>query len=621
MNKKANLILASLCLLAVLPLAACRDLSPEEVHAQAAQIAASIFATQTAEARFFTPTPTGTPTPTHTPTPPATATPIHTPTPSPTPTRVLSLASSQVLHLSACCSGSDFYTLEPAMTWGPTAQIVSEAFVGLTRQNEETSEVEPGMALSWDVSADGLVWTFHLRTNVPWVHYNTTAKRVEEVKNKSGKVRYVTAYDFEYGIRRTLSPVTKWGNDHLLDLIEGAEDFYNGDGSAGDVGVKALDDSTLEIHLTRPASYFDVIANMGSMAALPEWLIEAEGEEWTETGNFQGYGPYVLKEWVHDSHLTLIKNPYWPGTENIPQPIIEEITWTLMDDDEALAAYMAGELDSIVVRRDTLDIAQADSQLAAQLTVQPNACTYYYGFNTQKPPFDDPRVRLAFSLAVDRQTLVDKVLQGNQEPARWVSRPGLRAAPTIADYPEVGVTYRPDEARDLLDEVYPDRSKMPPVTLALPEFESHQNIANAIQEMWSETLGVEVELKPMKWSDYLDLLEEDAPSIFQVGWCAYYADAHGFLGDLFHSDAAYPNHTNWSSSEFDDLIDQAAGSTDTTERTEWYAQAEDILVSQEAAIIPIYWYTENTLTQPYIHRTYSQIDRIERLEKWAVLEH
>ncbi|MBC7250127.1 MAG: peptide ABC transporter substrate-binding protein [Anaerolineae bacterium] len=616
MNKKTNFALVGLYLLTCLLLAACQELSPQEIQTQAEKIAASIFATQTAEARFFTPTPTATTTLTPTPTPPATATPVPTPTPSPTPTRVLSLDPSQVLYLSACCSDLDFYSLEPSQTWGTTAQIVSEAFVGLTRQNEETSEVEPGMATSWDVSSDGLVWTFHLRSDVPWVRYNPTTRRVERVTDTSGQVRYVTAYDFEYGILRVLSPEMAWGYEELLDLIVGAEAFHDGSGVVSSVGVRALDKSTLEIRLTRPASYFDVIAGMWSTVALPEWLIEAEGEEWTETGNFQGYGPYVLKEWVHDSHLTLVKNPHWPGTENIPQPTIEEITWTLMDDDVALAAYMAGELDSVVLRQDTLASAQDDPQLA----VQPNLCTYYYGFNTQKKPFDDPRVRLAFSLAVDRQALVEEVLQGDGEPARWVSRPGMRAAPTLENYPDLGVTYRPEAAKSLLDEVYANRSQMAPITLVFPEFELHRSIAEAIQAMWSETLEIEVALVPMNWSDYLDLLENDVPQIFQRGWCAY-PDAHGILGDLFHSDARFPNYTNWANDEFDDLIDQAASSTDTAARTEWYAQAEDILVSQEAVVIPLYWYTQSTLTQPYIQRTYSRIDGIERLEKWAVLEH
>lgn len=215
MNKRASFTLVALCLLTVLPLAACGNLSAEEVHAQAEKIAASIFATQTVVARSFTPTPTSTSTPVSTPT----STPTTTPTP--TPTRALTLASSQALHLSACCSGSDFYTLEPVMTWGPTAQIVSEAFVGLTRQNEETSEIEPGMALSWNASNGGLAWTFHLRADVPWVGYDPDAGGVEQVRDENDQVRYVTAYDFEYGILRALDPEMDWGNEPLLNLIVG----------------------------------------------------------------------------------------------------------------------------------------------------------------------------------------------------------------------------------------------------------------------------------------------------------------------------------------------------------------------------------------------------------------
>ena len=422
---------------------------------------------------------------------------------------------------------------------------------------------------------------------------------------------------------RVLDPDTGSSNEYPLYLIEGAEDFNAGDSSAQAVGVQALDDNTLEIRLVEPAGYFDVIADMWVMVAQPEWQIEAEGDAWTETGNFQSYGPYVLKEWEHDSHLTLVKNPHWPGTDSIPQATVEEITWTPMDDADALLVeYQAGDLDVIELPKDVLPVAQTDSQLASQLTVQPGPCTYYYGFNIHKPPFDDPSVRLAFSLAVDRKTLIDDVLQGSQEPARWFSPPWLRAAPTAEEYPTLGVTYEPDRARELLDEVYPDRSAMPPVTLAFSTFGQHESIAEAIQGMWADTLGVEVQLEPTeKFSDYLDLLKTDAPQIWRLGWCQDYADAHCFLSYPFHSDADYPSYTNWSSDAFDALVEQAAISTDTVERTEWYAQAEDLLVHQEAVIIPLYWYAESVLTQPYIDRTYSQIHEIERFEKWAVLEH
>ena len=598
MNRKTTVNLMSFCLLAGFLLTACGGLSPEAIDAQARQIALPLIATYEAGALPYTAEATSTPLPA----------PAAAPTRTPPPTN---LASLQMLNLAACCSGRDF-EIDPAQVWGGTdAQIVMEMLVGLTRQNEETAQVEPGMATSWDVSPDGRVWTFHLRTDVPWVRYDPATQTVEQT------ARYVTAPDFEYGIKRILDPATDANTFYLLEIIEGAEDFDAGDGSARDVGVEALDDSTLEIRLTQPAGYFDVVADAWTMAAQPEWVIEGQGDGWTEADNFESYGPYALKEWAHDSHLTLVKNPYWPGAESIPQPTIEEITWMLMDDDDAvLAGYQVGDFDVARIPRDALPAFQDDPQIMAQ----PELTIYYYGFNTLKPPFDDPRVRLAFSLAIDRQALIDEALQGNQRPARWFSPPELRAVPTVEEYPTLGVAHDPDKARDLLDEAYPDRSQMPPVTLTITSYGDHPAIAEFIQAMWADTLGVEVELELIeKFSDYFDLLKEDAPQVWRLGWSPDRADAHYFLSDLFHGDSDY-NYTNWSSSAFDSLIDEAAFNTDTAARTALYAQAEDILVAQDAAIIPLYWYTRGVLTQPYIHRTYSQIGEMERFEKWAVLE-
>lgn len=626
LNQKTNFIVAGLCLLTGLLGAACGGPSLQEVDAQAERIAAPAISTWRAGAPTFTPrptrtltptpTPTATPTPTPRPTSTPTTLPTRAPTRPPTATPLADLDASQVLRLSACCSGSDLETIDPALVWGGEgAQIVSETFVGLTRQNEETSEIEPGMAVSWEVSFEGLVWTFYLRTDVPWVRYNPTTRRVEQVTDARGQVRYVTAHDFEYGIKRALDPQIDSPNVDLLYLIQGAQEF-------DDVGVTALDDHTLEMRLTQPAGYFDAIAEAWVGVALPAWQIEAQGDEWTESGSFQGYGPFVLEEWVHNSHLTLIKNPYWSGTESIPEPTLQEITWTLMDNEEALVEYQEGNLDVVQVLQDDLDAVQTDPQLAAQLAVQPDLCTYYYGFNTQKPPFNDPRVRLAFSLAVDRQALVDGVLQDNKAPAHWLSPPGLRAAPTVEEYPALGVAYAPEEAQELLDSAYADRSRIPPITLASTSYGVHTDVAESIQAMWADTLEVDVELELFdSFSDYLDLLDEDAPQIWRLGWCYDY-DAHFFLSELLYGETAYVlDYVNWSSVEFDNLIDQAAASTDTAQRTAWYAQAEELAVRQEAVLIPLYWYTRNVLTQPYIQRTYSQTGALERLEKWAVLSH
>jgi len=619
-SKNTILALASLLTLASLLSASCGSLSPEQIDAQAEEIAVPLIATWQAGAPMPTVRPTGTPIPTNTPTPSSDAATTRTSLPA-----EADLAASQELNLAVCCSGTDFAAIDPALLrWdGPPSQIIMEAFVGLTRQNEETSDIEPGMATSWDVSTSSKVWTFKLRTDVPWVRYNAATDLVEQVTDDSGEVRTVSAYDFEYGIMRVLNPDTDSGYlDNTLYLIEGAENFAEGDGLPDAVGIQALDAETLEIRLNEPAGYFDVVVDTWRMVAQPAWQIKAQGDEWTETGNFQGYGPYVLKEWEHESHLTLVKNPHWPGTESVPQPTVEEITWTIIDDaDDLMAMYEAGDLDVIQLPQDMLATAQADPQLANQLVAQPNLCTYYYGFNTEKPPFDDPKVRLAFSLAVDRQALIDDVLQVDEEPARWFSPPGARAAPTAEESPALEVTYEPDQAAGLLDQVYPDRSVMPPVTLAFSSIGQHELIAEAIQGMWADVLGVEVELESIQdFGDYLDLLKTDAPQVYRMGWCQYYPDTHCFLSYLFHSTSDYASYTNWSSNAFDALVDQAAASTDVAKRAEWYAQAEDILNHEDAVIIPIYWYANSALTQPTIHRTYSQLPGMERFEKWAVLE-
>jgi oligopeptide transport system substrate-binding protein len=391
------------------------------------------------------------------------------------------------------------------------------------------------------------------------------------------------------------------------------------------VGVDALDDVTLEIRLREPAGYFDVVATSLASVAQPRWQIEAYDEEWTATGNFQGYGPYVLKEWVHGSHLTLVKNPHWPGTESIPRPTIEEITWTLMDDADALlAAYRAGDFDAIQVPPENLDAVRADSHLQEHLVVQPEPFIYYYGFNTVETPFDDPRVRRAFSLAVDRQALVGEVVPGNHRPARWFSPPGPRAVPTAEEYPSLGIAYDPDEAIELLDSVYPNRAQMPSILLASTSYGIRSEIAETVRMMWKETLEVDVDLELFDdFGDYMDRLDEDTPQLWGMGQYPEQADAHYFLDEMFHSGADV-QYTHWSNDVFDALVDQAARSTDTEARMGWYAEAEDILVNQDAVVIPLYWHAESVLTQPYIYRTYSQIGtfgRIERFETWAVLEH
>lgn len=479
-------------------------------------------------------------------------------------------AESNLKILRQNFGAGDVPTIDPSVSTDTTSvQVVTEAFVGLTRQNEETGSVEPGMAEKWDVSEDGKTYTFHLIQGVPWVKYNPGTKAVEKVQDADGKDRVVTAKDFEYGILRTLDPATASDYAYVLNtIIQGAEDYNSGTVTdTASVGVKALDDSTLEVKITQPASYATAILSLWVASALPQWQIEERGDRWIETGFFTSYGPFTLKAWNHESDMTLIKNPFWPGLPSSPQAKIDEIHFTMLDESPAFANYEAGDLDSVGVPLTEIDRVKADPTLSKQLKIAPVQCTYYYGFNVKKAPFDDPKVRFAFSEAVDRQSLIDNVTKGGQEPAQWFARPGLAAAPTMQTNPDLGVKYNPDDAKKLLAEAYPDISKMPPITLMVNQVEGHVKIAEAIVNMWKTNLGVDVQLQQQEWKVFLQTLQTDAPQIYRLGWCQDYADANNFDKEVFHSGSAQ-NNTGWTNPKYDELVDQAAIETDEAKRRE-----------------------------------------------------
>jgi oligopeptide transport system substrate-binding protein len=534
----------------------------------------------------------------------------------------------------------DVPTLDPGLAEDTSSiQILEETFVGLTRLNEETIKVEPGMAESWDISADGLVYTFHLRQDVPWVKFDAVSGQVVKVQNCEGADRMVTAYDFEYGVLRTLTPATASPYAFVLDnAIEGALAFNSGETEdPSTVAVKALDEWTFEMKFLYPVAYNPNIAGLWIANAQPQWIIEGDdctegrGERWTETGLFQSYGPYTMKEWIHDSYVTIIKNPYWPGSESVPQPQIDEVVWMMLDDAVAFAEYESGNMDvALRVPVTDMDRIKADPVLSQELTNQPDLGTYFLGFNTKAKFVDDVRVRRALSMAVDRQSLIDNVTKQNQEPAQWFCRPGLVACPLLKDYPDLGVKYNPDLARQVLEEYLKEKGLTRAevdITLYYNTSTQHQRILEAIQQMWKDVLGLEVKLQSMDWKAYLPYIKSlDTPQMFRLTWGQDYPDANNFARENF---AAGGNNNplddtgnvfggvNWYNEKFEELTVLAAQEMDPQKRIELYAQIEQLLVWDEAVIIPLYWFTRTNCTRPHVVRTYSNTGH-EHVEKWYI---
>jgi len=551
---------------------------------------------------------------------------VVTPTPVPPPERPVTLNMNL---------GTEPPTADPALATDTTSVFVTEQiFLGLTDYDDETSEVVPELATEWWASEDGLTWTFKMHDKGKWVKYNAVTGEVEVIGP-------VTAHDVEYAVKRTVDPATASDYAYVLYIIKNAEAINTGEEPDIDkLGVKAIDDYTVEFTLEHPAGYFPAIASMWVCRPVPKDVIERVGERWIEPGFIVTNGPYVLTEWVHDDHMVFVKNPHYWDADKVQIERIEAVMVT--EASTAFAMYEANELDYESPPLEEMDRVKADPVLSKELLIAPRLCTYYYGFTNNKPPFDNVLVRRAFSAAIDRKSLVEEVLKGGQQPANTFAPPGIfgNAAfdPDIAPWalPEEkggwGYEKAVEQARAWLAEAgYPGGEGFPKVTLMHNTSEGHRRIAEAITAMWREALGVEVEITDQEWKVYLKTIKkdtplEDMPHIWRLGWCADYPDQNNWVHEVFNATAganrlrrncADPTCTEIGETEFDKLTRAAGIEQDPAKRAEMYKRAEKILVEEEAAMAPIYYYTRVVCTKPWLHRTYSPLG-LGHVHLWTI---
>jgi oligopeptide transport system substrate-binding protein len=300
----------------------------------------------------------------------------------------------------------------------------------------------------------------------------------------------------------------------------------------------------------------------------------------------------------------------------------------MLDETAAFAEYEAGNLDTAAVPLADIDRVKSDPVLSQELVIAPTVCTYYYGFNTTAEFVDDARVRRALSMALDRQSLIDNVTKGEQIPAQWFTYPGLAGSPTLDDHPDLGIKYDADAAKAELQSYLDEKGITAGdvnITIMFNTSSGHQKIAEAIQQMWASTLGINVQVVNQEWAVFLETIKgKDTPQVWRLGWCLDYPDANNFDREVFAAGGS-SNPTDasgapsgglmWKNDQYESLVAEAAVETDPAKRVDLYAQAEDILVNTDAAIIPIYWYTNLELTKPYVTRTYSSTGH-EAFEKW-----
>jgi len=490
---------------------------------------------------------------------------------------VVALGGAQAQKTLNVSLDQDPYIIDPTANW--LYDVPANMFVTLVGYDFQTSSVVPAGADSWTVSDDGTRYTFHIRDGWTWSDGTP-----------------VTAQDYVYSFQRIADPATAAPMAYRIYVIQGAQAINQGDSTdMSTLGVKALDDRTVQIDLVAPASWF--LSSLGSIGhAVPKWAIDAHGEDWTLPQNIVVNGPYKLTKLEPENLAVLQKNPSYFAADQVDIDTID--LFVVKEESTALALFEDGALDIVSVPSTDLDRVKGDPMLSSEFYNGPKNVLYYYDFNAQKPPFDNVKVRQAFAAALDKQSIVDFITKGGEVPATTLTPPGsVGHVPASAN---VGIPFDPEHAKALLAEAgYPGGQGLPTITLAFNASETHSRIAQAIQQMWQQTLGATIELQPVEGRAYSQIAAEGAFNVWRMGWGMDYPDANNIHAELFTSDVGASALVH--NAEYDQLIKDAAVERDPAKRQEMYVQAEKILVQDLAGVIPIYWSAENLLINPALH--------------------
>lgn len=464
-------------------------------------------------------------------------------------------------------NGAEPESLDPALISGvPEHRIYMSLFEGLTTYDPETADPIPGLAKSWDVSKDGKTYTFHLRDAV-WSDGTP-----------------ITAQTFVDSWLRFLNPETAAKYAWMMTMIvAGADDYNSGKAGPEAVKIKAVDDKTFQVTLTGPAPYFIGMAAHYAFSIQPLHVIKKHGSEWTNVENFVSNGPFKLSEWKPQEKIVCVPNENYWDKSNVS---LKEVVYLPMEDNNtAMNMYVNGELDWCT--RIPTDRVEEGKALDGY-NVNPILSTYYYVFNTKRKPFDDPRVRKAFSMSISRKDIVEKITREGQ-------------IPTVAMVPPMG-TYKPsegnpeniEEAKKLLAEAgYEGGKGIDTITILYNTDENHKKIAEYVQQQWEKNLGVKVDLENQEWKTYLKTREKGEFDVARAGWVGDYQDPNTFL-ELFISTSSM-NGGKWNNPEFDALIKKATTISDTKKRLETLRKAEDLLMKKDQAVMAFYYYSQSNL--------------------------
>ena len=492
------------------------------------------------------------------------------------------LAGLALVGLSACTprlppadltviNGAEPESLDPALALSiEDLRVTQPLFEGLTRNDPVTAAPVPGLAERWDLSTDGRTYRFYLRTNAVW---------------STGEP--ITASDVAWSWQRVLDPRTGAGYASQLFFVENAEAWHTGRlRDPAQLGFRALDPHRFEVRLRQPTPFFLDLCAFPTLAVVPRAVIERLGEQWIRARPLPASGPYQLEFWRLNDRVRLRKNPrYWDA----PHTALEVVDLlTIANPTTAFNLYETGRADVIwdrnLVPAELLDLLRArpDCHRFDLLAV------YFVRCNTTRPPLDDPRVRRALSLAIDRRRIVERITRGGEQPAAGLVPPG-----TAHHQPVEAVRFDPESARRLLAEAgYPGGAGLRPLrylywTAGAGTGQEHAKIAVELRALWAQVLGVRVDLDNREKRVFIAAQRGLDYDLSQSSWVGDYNDPNTFL-DLFLSGNGN-NRTGWADAAYDALLARANAEPDPRRRAALLAEAEQRLVGEAAVVAPVYF--------------------------------
>ncbi|WP_423840824.1 ABC transporter substrate-binding protein [Vibrio mytili] len=470
-------------------------------------------------------------------------------------------------------------TLDPAKAEGlPEMHVLRDLFEGLVIQDRE-GNIVPGVATSWETN-DNKTFVFHLRKDAKWSNGDP-----------------VTADDFVYGLRRAVDPKLASPNVWYLKMtnIKNLADVADGKKPLTALGITAVDKHTLRFELESQVPYFVAMTGHTSMMPVHRATVEHNDKPWSEPSQFVGNGAFVLNKWVINERIELVKNPNYWDSENTH---LTKVTYIPFENQKAsINRYAVGEVD-ITSDVPTNLAHKLKEDYPEAYTAVPLLCTYYYAFNTTRPPFDDVRVRQAFSYSIMRDVVTNGVTQVGNLPAYTFAHKytaGFDA--TQPKYSQWTQQQRDEKARELIQQAGYGDSKPLKFKLLYNTSEANKSIAVAIASMVSKNLGADVELENQEWKSYLVARKQGNFDVMRASWCGDYNEASTFLSLLRSGSSG--NFARYSSQAYDQVMKQALAATNEKQRQGLYDRAEQLL-TEDMPIAPIYYYMQARLVRPNV---------------------